>query len=82
MLWLWCGWGLCAKMGAHGTQIESTPGLNHNYTKTLFTCVCGYIHIIRTRFWHKFLYDQGLTRHKEPFHKLVHQGACASLHRA
>ena len=25
-------------------------------------------------FWHKFLFDQGLTRHKEPFHKLVHQG--------
>jgi hypothetical protein len=26
------------------------------------------------RFWHKVLYDLGLTKHKEPFQKLVHQG--------
>lgn len=34
---------------------------------TLF-CIDG------CRFWHKVLYDLGLTKHKEPFQKLVHQG--------
>ncbi len=32
------------------------------------------LHLLYARFWHKFLYDQGLTKHKEPFQKLVHQG--------
>jgi leucyl-tRNA synthetase len=32
------------------------------------------LHLLYARFWHKFLFDEGLTKHKEPFQKLVHQG--------
>ena len=31
-------------------------------------------HLIYARIWNRFLYDQGLSPVKEPFHKLVHQG--------
>lgn len=32
------------------------------------------LHLLYARFWHRVLYDIGLTSHEEPFHKLVHQG--------
>jgi len=32
------------------------------------------LHLLYARFWHKFLFDLGLTKHREPFLKLVHQG--------
>ena len=32
-------------------------------------------HLLYARFWQKALYDEGLVSHKEPFQKLVHQGA-------
>ena len=32
------------------------------------------LHLLYTRFWHKFLYDIGLVFCKEPFKKLFHQG--------
>ena len=32
------------------------------------------LHLLYTRFWHKFLYDIGLVSCKEPFKKLFHQG--------
>ena len=32
-------------------------------------------HLLYARFWQKVLYDEGLVSHKEPFQKLVHQGA-------
>ena len=32
------------------------------------------LHLLYARFWHKFLYDQGIVSSKEPFKKLVHQG--------
>lgn len=32
------------------------------------------LHLLYSRFWHKFLYDHGLVSSKEPFHKLVNQG--------
>ncbi len=31
-------------------------------------------HLLYSRFWNNFLYDEGLTPVKEPFKKLVHQG--------
>jgi len=31
-------------------------------------------HLLYSRFWQKFLFDQGLVSHKEPFKKLIHQG--------
>lgn len=31
-------------------------------------------HLMYSRFWHKFLYDKGLTVTKEPFRKLINQG--------
>lgn len=31
-------------------------------------------HLLYSRFWHKFLYDIGITSTKEPFMKLVNQG--------
>ena len=31
-------------------------------------------HLLYSRFWTKVLHDQGLVRHKEPFHKLYNQG--------
>ena len=31
-------------------------------------------HLMYARIWNRFLYDQGLSPVKEPFHKLVHQG--------
>ena len=31
-------------------------------------------HLLYARFWQKFLYEEGLVSHKEPFQKLVHQG--------
>ena len=31
-------------------------------------------HLMYSRIWNRFLYDQGLSPVKEPFHKLVHQG--------
>jgi leucyl-tRNA synthetase len=31
-------------------------------------------HLLYARFWQKFLFDQGLVSHPEPFKKLVHQG--------
>ena len=32
------------------------------------------LHLLYARFWHKFLYDQGVVSCKEPFKKLFHQG--------
>lgn len=32
------------------------------------------LHLLYARFWHKFLYDIGVVKCKEPFKKLVHQG--------
>jgi leucyl-tRNA synthetase len=32
------------------------------------------LHLLYSRFWHKFLYDLGLVSTKEPFKKLVNQG--------
>ncbi len=32
------------------------------------------LHLLYSRFWHKFLYDQGLITTKEPYQKLVNQG--------
>lgn len=32
------------------------------------------LHLLYARFWHKFLYDQGVVFCKEPFAKLRHQG--------
>ncbi len=32
------------------------------------------LHLLYSRFWHKALYDRGLTSGPEPFHKLVNQG--------
>lgn len=32
------------------------------------------LHLLYARFWHKFLYDIGVTTQKEPFQKLVNQG--------
>ena len=31
-------------------------------------------HLIYARFWNKFLYDLGVSRVEEPFHKLINQG--------
>lgn len=32
------------------------------------------LHLLYARFWHKFLFDQGVVSCKEPFNKLFHQG--------
>ncbi|MDD4932516.1 MAG: leucine--tRNA ligase [Methylacidiphilaceae bacterium] len=32
------------------------------------------LHLLYARFWHKFLYDIGVTSTPEPFHRLVNQG--------
>jgi leucyl-tRNA synthetase len=32
------------------------------------------LHLLYARFWHKFLFDQGIVHTKEPFQKLRHQG--------
>ncbi len=32
------------------------------------------LHLLYSRFWHKFLYDQGVVPTSEPFQKLFHQG--------
>jgi leucyl-tRNA synthetase len=32
------------------------------------------LHLLYARFWHKFLYDQGLVSTKEPFQRLFNQG--------
>jgi leucyl-tRNA synthetase len=32
------------------------------------------LHLLYSRFWHKFLYDRGYVSTKEPFRKLVNQG--------
>ncbi|MCR5490743.1 MAG: leucine--tRNA ligase, partial [Bacilli bacterium] len=32
------------------------------------------LHLLYARFWHKFLYDIGVVKTKEPFKKLYHQG--------
>jgi leucyl-tRNA synthetase len=32
------------------------------------------LHLLYARFWHKVLFDCGVVKHEEPFHKLVHQG--------
>jgi leucyl-tRNA synthetase len=32
------------------------------------------LHLLYARFWHKVLFDCGVVKHAEPFHKLVHQG--------
>ena len=32
------------------------------------------LHLLYARFWHKFLYDEGIVFCKEPFKKLFHQG--------
>jgi leucyl-tRNA synthetase len=32
------------------------------------------LHLLYARFWHKALFDIGVVKHAEPFHKLVHQG--------
>ena len=32
------------------------------------------LHLIYARFWHHVLYDIGITKQKEPFQKLIHQG--------
>jgi leucyl-tRNA synthetase/predicted alpha/beta hydrolase family esterase len=36
------------------------------------------LHLLYARFWHKALYDMGLTSTKEPFKKLVNQGLILS----
>lgn len=32
------------------------------------------LHLLYARFWHKFLYDQGVVKVEEPFKRLFHQG--------
>jgi leucyl-tRNA synthetase len=36
------------------------------------------LHLLYSRFWHKFLYDLGMVKSKEPFQKLRHQGMVLS----
>lgn len=37
------------------------------------------LHLLYARFWHKFLYDEGLVSTSEPFQKLVNQGLITSF---
>lgn len=37
------------------------------------------LHLLYARFWHKFLYDEGLVSTSEPFHKLINQGLITSF---
>src|SRR5262249_9562662 len=37
------------------------------------------LHLLYSRFWHKFLYDLGMVHSKEPFMKLRHQGMVLSF---
>eukprot|EP00979_Chaetoceros_neogracilis_P010353 scaffold2455_cov212-Chaetoceros_neogracile.AAC.7 len=32
------------------------------------------LHLLYARFWHQVMFDLGITKHPEPFQKLVHQG--------
>ena len=32
------------------------------------------LHLLYARFWHRFLYDEGVLSHPEPYQKLFHQG--------
>lgn len=37
------------------------------------------LHLLYARFWHKFLYDEGLVSTSEPFHRLINQGLITSF---
>lgn len=75
----WAGscWYYLRYMDPHNDQIFVDPTIEKAYGPV--DCYIGgaehaVLHLLYARFWHRVLYDLGYVSHKEPFHKLRHQG--------
>lgn len=75
----WAGscWYYLRYMDPHNDQIFVDPAIEKAYGPV--DCYIGgaehaVLHLLYARFWHRVLYDLGYVSHKEPFHKLRHQG--------
>ncbi len=75
----WAGscWYYIRYLDPHNAQMVADPKLiKHWLPVDLYIGGAEHavLHLLYARFWHKFLYDQGVVNTPEPFKKLFHQG--------
>lgn len=75
----WAGscWYYIRYLDPHNSQCFADPKLiKHWLPVDLYVGGAEHavLHLLYSRFWHKFLYDKGYVFSKEPFQKLFHQG--------
>ncbi len=75
----WAGscWYYLRYMDPHNDKALVDPALEKAWGPV--DCYIGgaehaVLHLLYARFWHRVLFDLGVVSHKEPFHKLRHQG--------
>lgn len=75
----WAGscWYYLRYMDPHNDKALVDPALEKAWGPV--DCYIGgaehaVLHLLYARFWHQVLFDLGVVSHKEPFHKLRHQG--------
>ena len=75
--WAGSSWYYIRYLDPHNSQAMADPKLIKHWLPV--DCYIGgsehaVLHLLYSRFWHKFLYDQGYVFCEEPFKKLRHQG--------
>lgn len=75
--WAGSSWYFLRYVDPHNKkQLADPEKLKHWFPVDLYVGGAEHavLHLLYSRFWHKFLYDIGIVPTKEPFHKLVNQG--------
>ncbi|MDE1549258.1 leucine--tRNA ligase [Jeotgalibaca caeni] len=75
--WAGSSWYFLRFMDAHNkNELVSEEALSYwgNVDLYIGGAEHAVLHLLYARFWHKFLYDLGIVKTKEPFQKLFNQG--------
>ena len=75
--WAGSSWYFLRFMDAHNSNaIASEEAMSYWQNVDLYIGGAEHavLHLLYARFWHKFLYDVGVVKTKEPFQKLFNQG--------
>src|SRR5699024_1828669 len=75
--WAGSSWYFLRFMDAHNSNaIASEEAMSYWQNVDLYIGGAEHavLHLLYARFWHKFLYDIGVVKTKEPFQKLFNQG--------
>lgn len=75
--WAGSSWYYLRYIDPHNTEVIADPEKLEKWLPVdlyIGGAEHAVLHLLYTRFWHKFLYDLGLVKTKEPFQKLYNQG--------